>query len=61
MPLRYMRYIDEFGDEQALNVIDASLQALGPIEKHSTVYEYNGDFFETSEAQMAGVSKCVSI
>ncbi len=50
----HMRYIDEFGDEQALNVIDASLQALGPIENIQEWFaNVTGDFFETSEAQMA--------
>ncbi len=50
----HMRYIDEFGDEQALNVIDASLQALGPIENIQEWFaNITGDFFETSEAQMA--------
>jgi hypothetical protein len=49
-----MTFIDEFGDERALNVIDASLDALGPIENIQEWFaNVTGDFFETSEAQMA--------
>ena len=50
----HMTYIDEFGDEQTLNVIDASLDSLGPIENVEEWFaNVTGDFFETSEAQMA--------
>jgi len=49
-----MTYIDEFGDEQGLNVIDASLQALGPIENIQEWFaNVTGDIFETSAQQLA--------